>query len=74
MTNTARRKTEDERKEKCLTATVAPMIEDKQLVLLQVNCRSIYNNALDFWNLIDTYNRDVIIGTESWLREEIGNA
>jgi len=47
-TNTARAKNEDETKEKCLAATVAPMIEDKQLVLLQVNCRSIYNKALDF--------------------------
>jgi hypothetical protein len=44
----------------------------KSLVLLQVNCRSIYNKALEFWNLVDTYNPD-IIGTESWLREEIGN-
>ena len=43
------------------------------LVLLQVNCRSIYNKALEFWNLVDTYNPDIIIGTESWLREEIGN-
>jgi hypothetical protein len=24
-------------------------------------------------NLFDTYNPDIIIGTESWLREEIGN-
>jgi hypothetical protein len=45
----------------------------KSLVLLQVNCRSIYNKALEFWNLVDTYNPDIIIGTESWLREEIGN-
>ena len=44
----------------------------KSLVLLQVNCRSIYNKALEFWNLVDTYNPDIIIGTESWLREEIG--
>jgi hypothetical protein len=29
---------------------------------------------LDFWNLIDTYNPDVIMGTESWLREENINA
>jgi hypothetical protein len=29
---------------------------------------------LDFWNLVDTYNPDVIVGTESWLREEISNA
>ena len=44
----------------------------KSLVLLQVNCRSIYNKALEFWNLVDTYNPDIIIGTESWLRVEIG--
>jgi hypothetical protein len=42
--------------------------------LLQVNCRSIYNKTLDFWNLIDTYNPAVVIGTESWLSEEISNA
>jgi hypothetical protein len=28
--------------------------EGKPLVLLQVNCRCIYNKALDFWNLVDT--------------------
>jgi hypothetical protein len=43
-------------------------------VVLQVNCRSIYNKALEFWNLVDTYNPDVVIGTESWLREDVGNA
>jgi len=54
--------------------TVAPMIDDKLLVLLQVNCRSIHNKVSDFWNLIDPYNPDVVIGTESWLSEEISNA
>ena len=44
------------------------------LVILQVNCRSIYNKMLEFWNLVDTYNPDVIIGTESWLKGEIENA
>ena len=29
--------------------------------------------TLEFWNLVNTYNADIIIGTESWLREEIGN-
>jgi len=48
--------------------------EDKSLVLLQANCRSIYNKSLEFWNLVDMYNPDIIIGTESWLREDIGNA
>ena len=43
-------------------------------VLLQVNYSSICNKILEFWNLIDTYNPDVVIGTESWLSEEINNA
>jgi hypothetical protein len=42
--------------------------------MLQVNCRSICNKVLEFWNLIETYNPDVVIGTESWLHEEINNA
>jgi hypothetical protein len=61
------------KKEECSAARVAPIMEGKRLVLLQVNCRSIYNKTLDFWNLIDTYNPDVVIGTESWLSEEINN-
>ena len=48
--------------------------ECKPLVLLQVNCRSICNKILESWNLIDIHNPDVIIGTESWLSEEINNA
>jgi hypothetical protein len=46
----------------------------KSLVLLRIDCRSICNKTLDFWNLVDTYNADVVIGTLSWLREEICNA
>jgi hypothetical protein len=42
--------------------------------VLQVNCRSIYNKALEFWNLVDTYNPDVVIGMESWLKEDFNNA
>jgi hypothetical protein len=34
----------------------------KSLAVLQVNCRSIYNKAKEFWNLVDTFNPDVIIG------------
>jgi len=49
------------------------MTEGKLLVLLQVKCRSIYIKTLDFCNLIDTYNSDVVIGTESWLSKEISN-
>jgi hypothetical protein len=42
--------------------------------MLQVNYRSIYNKALEFWYLVDTYNPDVVMGTESWFKEDIGNA
>jgi hypothetical protein len=48
--------------------------EGKPLVLLQVNCRSICNKILELWNLIDTYNPNVVIGTESWFSEETNNA
>ena len=49
-------------------------IEGEALVLLQVNSRSILNKFLEFWKLVDTCNPDVIISTESWLREEINDA
>jgi len=48
--------------------------EGKPPVLLQANCRNICNKFFELWNLIDTYNPDVVIGTESWLGEEINNA
>ena len=41
--------------------------------MLHVNGRSICNKILEFWNLIDTYNPDVVRGTELWLSEEINN-
>jgi hypothetical protein len=41
---------------------------------MQENFRSIYIKTLDLWNVIDTYDPDVVIRTESWLREEISNA
>jgi hypothetical protein len=40
--------------EECVAATVAHISEGKPLVLLQVNCRSIFNKFLEFWNLIHT--------------------
>jgi len=38
-----------------------------------VNCKNICNKAFEFRNVIDTYNPDVM-GTESWLSEEVINA
>jgi hypothetical protein len=59
---------------KPVSVASAYSIEGKSLVVLQVNCRSIYNKELEFWNLVDTYNPDVVIGTESWFKEDINNA
>ena len=73
-TKPERRKTEDESEEECVAVTVGHMTEGKPLLLLQVNCRSIFNKILELWSLIYTYNHDVVIGTESWLSEEINNA
>ena len=42
--------------------------------MLQVNCRSVYKQAVELWNLVGTYNPDVVIGKESWLKEYIINA
>ena len=56
-----------------VTAIEGHISEGTLLVLLQVNCRSICNRILEFWNMSDTYNPDVI-GIESWLSEEINNA
>jgi len=67
------RETEDETKKERKAATVAPKTERKPLVLLQVNCSSTYNKTLDFWNLIDIYNPDVVLGMGS-CSEEISNA
>jgi len=30
--------------------------------VLQINCRSVYNNAIELWSVVDTYNSDVVIG------------
>jgi hypothetical protein len=35
-------------------------VKGKSLVVMQVNCRSIYNKTLEFWNLVDTFNPDVM--------------
>jgi len=74
VTDNAGMKRKDGTRDEIQTMVSPHKNEGKSLVLFQVNCRSIHNKALEFWNLVDTYNPDIIIGTESWLREEIGNA
>ena len=61
-------------RDKAIAEISAYRTEGKSLVVLQVNCRIVYNKAIELWNLVDTYNPDVVIGTELWLKEDINNA
>jgi hypothetical protein len=55
----------EERKRDISTAEFASCrTPGNSLVVLQVNYRSVYKKVLEFWNLVDTYNPDVVIGTE----------
>jgi hypothetical protein len=58
---------------KFIAETSAYRTEGKSLVVLQVNW-SVYNKVVELWNLVDMYNPDVVIGMESWLKEDISNA
>jgi hypothetical protein len=43
---------------KSIAEASAYKIEGKSPVFLQVNCGSVCNNALEFWNVVDTYIPD----------------
>ena len=45
---------------KIIAEASAYRIDGKSLVVLQINCRSVYNNAIELWSVVDTYNSDVI--------------
>ena len=62
-TNQERRETEVAPSEERAGSAGSTQAEGKPLALLQVNCRNICNKILEFWNLIYTYNPDVVIGT-----------
>ena len=48
--------------------------EIKDLKIIVVNCRSIRNKQAEFVNLAKSSSADVILGTESWLCEEIASS
>jgi hypothetical protein len=50
-TNPAIRESEVVSSEECVPKAGSKQIEGKLLVLLQVKCRSILNEILEFWNL-----------------------
>jgi hypothetical protein len=68
------REVEVESRVESIAETSAYRIKDKSLVVLKVNCRSVYSKAIELWNLVDTYNPNVVIGTESWPKEDISSA
>jgi hypothetical protein len=49
---------------KSIAEASAYRTESNSLALLQVNCGSVCNKAVELWNLVDTYNPDVDIGKE----------
>jgi hypothetical protein len=55
-----RRESEVVSSEKYVVTAVSKEIQGKPLILLQVNCRTILNKILEFWNLVDTCNPYVI--------------
>jgi hypothetical protein len=50
----ARKKRKRGARDKIQTTVSADKNVGKSLVLLHVNCRNIYNKALEFWNLVDS--------------------
>jgi hypothetical protein len=73
-TKPERNEQEDSPAEISVTTAVENASAGNSLLGLQVNCKSICNKVLEFWNLIKTHNPDVVTGTELWLHEEINNA
>ena len=44
------------------------------LRFFQVNCRSLGNKVLEFQSLVEIHGPDVVICTETWLKEEISDS
>jgi hypothetical protein len=54
-TNQTKRKTEEVTSHEWVATRGEQRIEGNTLVLFQVNCRSVLNKSLDFWNIVDTH-------------------
>lgn len=46
----------------------------QRLTVLNINCQSIKNKVPEFHQVIDQDKPNIIVGTESWLKPEIGDA
>lgn len=47
--------------------------EGSNMKIMLINCQSIRNKVVQFSVMIDMYEPDVVIGVESWLKEDINN-
>ena len=72
MMDNASKKRKDGAWDEIQTTVPVHKNQGKSLVLLLVNYRSIYSKALEFWNLVDTYNPDMIIGRGHRLERKQG--
>lgn len=43
----------------------------KDVTLMVVNCRSINNKIEEFGALLETYQPDIVVATETWLDESV---
>jgi len=57
-----------------LVEASAYRIEGKSLVVLEVNCKSVNDKGVELCDLVDRYKPDVVIGMETWLKEDISKA
>ena len=49
-------------------------VNKNSLKIINVNCQSLWAKRLEFSHLVESTKPDVVIGTESWLHENISNS
>ena len=58
-------------KSKTQTNKVSNSIAEDSLSLILLNFQSVMNKKESFWEMIDNYSPDVVVGCETWLKPSI---